>query len=120
MTIFGALNMTAMKKIILLLLVLMLGVAALTKPDEKTCIIEGVRAVWGKLMPDVETRAPYFEQFMNVHSVNVVVKDWFFFKQVKYKIGSEQKTVAVGAFNHVFHLVSPIEDRSFIPPMPKK
>ena len=55
-----------MKKYILPLLVLVLGTAYITKPDDKTCIIEGVRAVWGDVMPDVNKYPVYFEQFMNI------------------------------------------------------
>ncbi len=107
-----------MKKVLLLLLILLLGAAALTKPDDKTCIIEGVRAVWGNIMPDVYKAPVQFENFMNLHSPSVKVKDWVFFKQVKYTIQNDQKTVAFGAFRNVFATVRPIEIKSTIPPLP--
>ncbi|WP_121356984.1 hypothetical protein [Flavisolibacter nicotianae] len=106
-----------MKKWIIVLL-LVLGVAYFTKPDDKTCIIEGTRAVWGDLVPDVNDKPAMFEQFMNVISTNVVVKDWVFFKQVRYKVKTEQRTIAFGAFKNVFTTVKPMRTRDVIPKMP--
>lgn len=108
-----------MRKLILVLLVLLLGIAYLTKPDDKTCIIEGVKAVWGNTTPDVNKYPVYFEQFMNLNSPNVTVKDWVFLKQVQYKWQKEQKTVGYGAFKNFFATVRPIETNHNIPPMPK-
>ncbi|MDQ3276768.1 MAG: hypothetical protein M3Q06_00480 [Bacteroidota bacterium] len=108
-----------MRKLILVLFVLLLGVAYITKPDDKTCIIEGVRAVWGDAMPDVDKYPVYFEQFMNLNSPGVTVKDWVFVKRVQYKLKSEQKTVGYGAFKNFFATVRPIETSHNIPPMPK-
>lgn len=107
-----------MGKIILTLIILFLGVAYFTKPDDKTCIIEGTRAVWGDLMPDVYKRPDMFESFMNLNSPSVQVKDWIFFKQVKYKVPQGQQTVAYGAFKKVYPTVKPIERDSYIPKLP--
>jgi hypothetical protein len=107
-----------MKKGLLALLLVLLVIAYLTKPDDKTCIIEGVRAVWGSVMPDVNKYPGYFEQFMNVNSVNVEVKDRFFFKQVNYRLQKGQRTVAFGAFKNVFAVVRPVALRNDTPPMP--
>jgi hypothetical protein len=108
----------AMRKFLLVFLLLLLGVAYFTKPDDKTCIIEGTKAVWGDVMPDVETHPGYFEQFMNVNSVNVKVKDWIFIKEIKYNLQGQQKTVAFGAFKTFFSIVRPMETKDYIPPMP--
>ncbi|HEV7330594.1 MAG TPA: hypothetical protein VGN63_06090 [Flavisolibacter sp.] len=109
-----------MRKLIPLLIVLLLVVSYFTKPADKTCIIEGVKAVWGDAMPDVEKYPVYFEQFMNLNSPKVTVKDWVFVKQVQYKLQNEQKTVGYGAFQNFFATVKPIEIKESIPEMPKK
>lgn len=106
-----------MKKLFLPLL-LILGIAYFTKPDDKTCIIEGVKAVWGRATPEANRTPEYFEQFMNLNSKDVVVKDRVFFKQVTYRIGATQNTVAYGAFRNVFTTVKPMEAKKYIPPMP--
>lgn len=82
-----------MGKILLVVFFLLLGVAFLTKPDDKTCIIEGVRAVWGGITPNPADKPDFFESFMDLNSPNVEVNDWVFLKQIKYKIGAEYKTV---------------------------
>ena len=109
-----------MVRFLLLLFLIFLGVAFFTKPDDKTCIIGGVKAVWGSLMPDPETSPEFFEQFMNLNSQNVEVKDWILFKQVKYRGTAETKTVALGAFNKVFPRVKPAEHKPYIPRMPQQ
>jgi hypothetical protein len=109
-----------MKKILLALFILFLGIAYLTKPDDKTCIIEGTKAVWGKLVPDVNVFPGLFEQYMNIASKDVEVKDWVFWKTVLYKVNNEQKTVAIGAYKNVFALVKPLETKTYIPKMPKQ
>jgi hypothetical protein len=113
-------NTAAMKKVFLVLLVLLLAVAYFTKPDDKTCIIEGVKAVWGKMVPDVYKRPDLFGYFMDNSSKSVVVKDWLFWKVVNYKVDKEQKLVAIGAFRNVFALVKPYETKEYIPPVPKR
>ncbi len=109
-----------MKKLFLFLFILLLGVAYFTKPDDKTCIIEGVRAVWGNITPNPYHRPDLFEHFMDLNSKSVQVKDWIFFKQVKYKIGQDQKVVAYGAFKNVYPTVSPMERNGYIPKMPQQ
>ncbi len=53
-----------MKKIIAVIIIIsFLFVAYRTKPDDRTCTLKGVKAVWGKLTP-TETKPVYFEQFM--------------------------------------------------------
>lgn len=109
-----------MRKLLLVLLVLGLVAAYFTRPSDKECIIGGVKAVWGDLMPDVDEAPSYFEQFMNINSVNVQVKDWVFLKQIKYKLQGQYKTVAYGAFENVFPVIKPVEMNENIPAMPKR
>lgn len=106
-----------MKKVLFLLL-LILAIAYFTKPDDKTCIMEGVKAVWGDRVPDMETRATHFDAFINVNLQNVAIQDRVFFKQIQYKVKDDHKTVAIGAFKNVFAVVKPIERNDHIPPMP--
>lgn len=109
-----------MRKLILLFLVVVLAVAYFTKPDNKTCIIQGVQAVWGDAMPDVEKYPVYFEQFMNLNSPNITVKDWVFVKRVQYKLQSKPMTVGYGAFQNFFATVDPLEINDKVPPVPKR
>lgn len=111
-------NLVAMGKISLALLFLFLAVAFFTKPDDKTCTIRGVQAVWGQAAPDPETAPEFFEQFMDLNSQNVEVKDWLFFKQVKYRGTADEKTVAYGAFQNVYATVKPVPYEPYIPKMP--
>lgn len=108
-----------MRKILGLLLLLFFVVAYFTKPDNKTCIIEGVRAVWGNITPNPYDKPDMFETFMNLQSPNVKVNDWIFFKQVKYKIASDEKTVAYAAFKKVFATVKPVKFKHTAPKMSK-
>lgn len=93
-----------MKKIIItIVIVFALFAAFMSKPDDKTCIIAGVRAVWGDRVPTVE-KPVYFEQFMDLTSKSVKVNDWLFLKRIQYKIKDNYVTVGYGAFNRVFNL----------------
>ena len=99
-----------MKKIIIFSIIAIILIAAyVTKPDDKTCIIGGVKAVWGNITPDPYQKPDFFEQFMNLNSEDVKLKDWIFFKQIIYKAGNERKTVGIGAFKHVFVTVKPVQ-----------
>jgi hypothetical protein len=91
-----------MKKIVFLMLVVFtFFVAYSTKPDDKTCIIEGVKSVWGNRVPDV-SRPQYYEQFMELTSKSVIIDDWVFLKRIQYKFTTGPSTIAVGAFKKVF------------------
>jgi hypothetical protein len=93
-----------MKKIIVtILIVFALFAAYKSKPDDKTCIITAVKAVWGNRVPP-ETKPIYFEQFMNLTSQSVKVNDWIFLKRIQYKIKDDYVTVGYGAFKRVFIL----------------
>lgn len=107
-----------MKKWIAVTVLLALVVAYFTKPDDKTCIIEGVKAVWGNMTPDPDSSPLMFEQFMDVNSKSVEVKDWLFLKQVKYKVADKASTVAYAAFRKVYPTVKPIQRNFYIPKMP--
>lgn len=109
-----------MGKFFLVLFLIFLAVAFFTKPDDKTCIIGGVRAVWGAMTPSAESTPELFEQFMDLNSQSVQVKDWIFFKQVNYQTDIETKTVALGAFKRIFPRVKPAEYKPYIPPMPQQ
>lgn len=101
-----------MKKIVVVVLFLafaFLVSAYAFKPTDKTCIIEGVKAVWGDITPNPYKTPAFFEEFMNLNSKSVDVKDWIFFKQVIYTSGNERKTVGIGAFKKVFATVKPID-----------
>jgi hypothetical protein len=101
---------TTMKKIIIFSVIIIVLISAyVTKPDNKTCIIGGVKAVWGNITPDPYSKPDFFEQFMNLYSGDVKLKDWFFFKQIIYTTGKERKTVGIGAFRHVFVTVKPVQ-----------
>ena len=106
-----------MKRWLILLPRLVLSIAYFTKPDDKTCIIGGVKAVWGNMVPDPYAEPGMFENFMNITSVNVRVRDWIFFKQVKYRVTTDEKTVAFGVFKNVLATVKPVEFNLSIPKM---
>ncbi len=95
-----------MKRILISLFVIMvLTIAYFTKPDNKTCIIEAVKAVWGDRVPDLST-PQYYEQFMNVTSKAVEIDDWWFLKRIRYRVDKEKVgTVGFGAFKRVFIII---------------
>ncbi|WP_018612411.1 hypothetical protein [Segetibacter koreensis] len=91
-----------MRKIIIAIVIAFgLFAAYSSKPDDKTCIIAGVRAVWGDRVPD-EKLPMYFNQFMDITSQSVRVNDWIFLKRIQYKFKNEYKTVGFGAFKKVY------------------
>lgn len=91
-----------MKKIIITILaVFALFAAYSSKPDDKTCIIEAVKAVWGSRVPDQKLPL-YYEQFMDLTSKSVKVNDLIFLKRIQYKIKNDYVTVGYGAFKKVF------------------
>jgi len=91
-----------MKKIIIaILIVFALFAAYSSKPDDKTCIIAAVRAVWGNKVPD-EKKPMYFNQFMDVTSEFVKVNDLVFLKMIRYRFNKDYKVLGVGAFKRVY------------------
>jgi hypothetical protein len=92
-----------MKRILFLILLAgVLLVAYATKPDDKTCIIAAVKAVWGKYTPDPNDKPAFFEQFMNLNSKQVIVDDWIFLKRIRYRFPKKEYNIGIGAFKHVF------------------
>lgn len=89
---------------IILFSALFLLIAYASKPDDRTCIIEGIKAVWGRYTPSADVPV-YYNQFMDLNSNSIVIKDWVILKQVRYKYNeSVTKTVGIGALNRVFIL----------------
>ena len=84
-----------------MLLAFTLFAAYASKPDDKTCIIEAVKSVWGKYTPDV-SKPIYYEQFFDLTSKSVEIDDWIFLKRIRYKFKSGAVTVGIGAFKKVF------------------
>ena len=77
-------------------------IAYVSKPDDRTCIIEGVQSVWSKYIPSAE-KPLYYNQFMDLTSKSVLIDDWVFLKRIRYQFNDEvTKTIAIGAFNKVF------------------
>jgi hypothetical protein len=93
-----------MKKFILLIgaLLIVSGVLYFTKPDDKTCIIAAVEAVWGSRTPDKYKMPGYFEQFMDLNSPSVKVEDFIFLKRMKYSIGGKEYIVGYGVLNKCY------------------
>lgn len=86
---------------IIIFTALFLLIAFVSKPSDKQCIIDGVKAVWGSYVPD--TKLPmYYEEFMNVTSKQVIVNDWIFLKRIRYRYDKKTSTIGIGLFNKVF------------------
>jgi hypothetical protein len=93
-----------MKRILIgLLVVFILFMSYVSKPDDKTCMEVAVKAAWGNLTPDKYKSPEYYEQFMDLNSPNVVINDYLFFKHVKYKTSNEEKSIAIAAFKRFFY-----------------
>lgn len=86
---------------LLIVLVLLLGIAFATKPDDKTCKIVAVKSVWGSVTPDYDTMPEYYEQFMDVTSKAVEVEDLVFLKRIRYRFNEGTRTIGYGAFGRV-------------------
>lgn len=81
---------------------LFLLIAYVSKPDDRTCIIESVRSVWGSYTP-TDQKPWYYNQFMDLTSKSVEINDWVFLKRIRYQYNKEvTRTVGIGAFNKVF------------------
>lgn len=92
-----------MKRILLLLLLAaVLLIAYATKPDDKTCIIAAVEAVWGSRTPDKYSKPAFYEEFMNLNSRQVIVDDWIFLKRIRYRFPKKEYNIGIGAFKHIF------------------
>jgi hypothetical protein len=89
------------RRIIILLLIAFLGVAYFTKPSDKTCKEEAVKAVWGSLTPGKYNFPEYYEQFMNLNAPNVHIDDWLILKRIKYDFGKRQETIGYGFLKQI-------------------
>jgi hypothetical protein len=93
---------SVMKKFLLLLgIAAVLMIAYATKPDDKTCIIAAVKAVWGNKVPDVNNTPSYYEQFMNLTSKQVIIDDWIFLKRIRYRFPSKEYNIGFALFNQI-------------------
>ena len=81
---------------------MLLAVAYFTKPDDKTCIIAAVKAVWGDRTPNMYEKPALFEEFMNLNSKQVTVDDWIFLKRIRYHFPKKEYNIGIGAFRRVF------------------
>lgn len=91
-----------MRKIIFTILVAFTLFAAYeSKPDDKTCIIAAVKAVWGSRVPN-EKLPMYFNPFMDITSQSVRVNDWIFLKRIQYKYKTGYKMIGFAAFKKVY------------------
>jgi len=91
-----------MKKIVLLLsVVVILTIAYVTKPDDKTCIIAAVNAVWGNVVPDPKNKPALYEAFMNLNYKQVVIDDWIFLKRIRYRFPKKEYNIGFGMFNRI-------------------
>ncbi len=88
------------KAIIIAVIVLILIIAILTKPDDKTIIIKSVKAVWGSVTPD-ESVPQYYEQFMDLNSKSVHIDNWIVLKRIQYTFGNNTRTIGFAAFGKV-------------------
>lgn len=92
------------RKIILIavsLVVVILIIAAFTKPNDKTIMEQTVKAVWGDLTPRKYKFPEYYEQFMDINSQNVDIDDWLIVKRIQYTFGNDKKTIGYAAFGKV-------------------
>ncbi len=95
--------MTLKKILISLVVVFVLFMAYVSKPDDKTCMEVAVKAAWGNLTPEKHKFPEYYEQFMDLNYTNVVINDYLFFKHVKYKVANDEKSIAIAAFKRFFY-----------------
>ena len=85
----------------ILLLVIILIIAAFTKPDDKTIKEKTVQAVFGNLTPGKYRFPEYYEQFMNINSGDVDIDDWGVVKRIGYTFGKDKKIIGYAAFGKV-------------------
>ncbi|MGI8583705.1 MAG: hypothetical protein ACR2KX_16015 [Chitinophagaceae bacterium] len=83
------------------MVVVILIIAAFTKPNDKTIMEQTVKAVWGDLTPRKYKFPEYYEQFMDINSQNVDIDDWLIVKRIQYTFGNDKKTIGYAAFGKV-------------------
>lgn len=91
-----------MRKILPLVIIgVLLGIAYVTKPNDKTCIETAVKAVWGERTPDKYSKPAMYEQFMNLNSKQVIIDDWIFLKRIRYRFPAKEYNIGIAAFNYI-------------------
>lgn len=94
--------MTRKKNLIpVLLIVVILIIAAFTKPDDKRIKVEVIDAIWGKPQPDKYKAAQYYEEFMNLTTQDIHIDDWIFLKRITFTLRDTTNTVGFAAFGKV-------------------
>ena len=83
-----------------LLVIIILMIAAFTKPDDKKIKIDVIAALWGDKVPDKVT-PQYYEQFMNLTTRDIDIDDWLFVKRIKYTVNHNTAIIGYGAFGKV-------------------
>ncbi|MEO8720236.1 MAG: hypothetical protein ABI297_08115 [Ginsengibacter sp.] len=92
-----------MKKIIgLAILVAFFAFAYFTKPDDRSCKIMVVKAVWGNLMPNEHQSPRFFSQFMDLYNKDITIDDWVLFKIIKYKLPDRKQLTSIGVFKRIY------------------
>ena len=91
------------KMIVIVLLVAIFAAAYFTKPDNKTCKILVVKAVWGNVMPNEYQSPRFFSEFMDLYAKDITINDWGLFKIIKYKLAGKEVT-SIGAFKKVYFI----------------
>ena len=90
-----------MKKLLLLIVVIILTIAYFTKPDDKTCMIAAVNAVWGDKVPRPESTPRLYERFMDLNSKQVVIDDWIFMKRIGYRFPNKEYRLGFALFDRI-------------------
>ena len=88
------------KYLLVISLIGILTVAYFTKPDDKTCIIAAVKAVWGDRTPD-EKKSIMYNKFMDLTSKQVIIDDWIFVKRIRYRFPKKEYNIGIGVFNQI-------------------
>ncbi|HEV8083868.1 MAG TPA: hypothetical protein VGP55_11725 [Chitinophagaceae bacterium] len=87
---------------IVIAIILIIVIAAVyTKPDDRTIKIETINAIWGDVVPTPEKTPQFYEQFMNITTVNIYIDDWLLLKRIQYKMKQGKQTVGFAAFGKV-------------------
>ncbi len=68
-------------------MVLILIIAAFTKPSDKEIKIRVIEVIWGELMPDKYKVPEYYEQFTNLAAEDIEIDDWLFRKRIRFIAG---------------------------------
>ncbi len=84
-----------------IIVVIFITIAVLTKPDDRTIKIATINAIWGDKAPRPEDAPQFYEQFMNITTVDIYINDWWLLKRIQYKFAKGTETVGIAAFGKV-------------------